>query len=487
VCGRDDMWNHPHVEWLIARCREVEADPFSRLHLWSREHYKSTIITFGQSIQDILSSHGDGPDPKWQGREATIGIFSCTRPIAKGFLRQIRMELESNELLKSLFPDILYAEPKREAPKWSEDDGLIVRRARNPKESTLEAWGLVDGQPTSKHFLIRNYDDIVTLESVRSPQMIKKTTESLEMSYNLGVDGGYERFAGTRYRFNDTYNTMMKRGVEPVTWSCYPVDDDGNQTGEPYLQTQEYLDDKRRKMGPYVFACQMLLNPKADEVQGFKQDWLRHYKPVQLEAKGNIYIIIDPANEKSKRSDYTAGWVIEACEDQKLRVRGMLRDRLNLVERTDWLFEMHRKYTSMGMKPNTVGYEKYGMQTDIEHIEDRQQREGYVFDITPLGGSMSKYDRIRMLIPIFKEGDLILPTEYYRVNYEGRREDLVEVFVEEEYLAFPVHEHEDMLDGLARTQDPDMDIVFPKPVSPIGQSPFRPTPAPGGNRGDVLF
>jgi hypothetical protein len=473
ICGRNDIWDHPQVQWLIDRCREIESAPNGRLDLWAREHYKSTLITFGLTLQDILSSHGKDPDPKWDGREVTVGIFSCTRPIAKGFLRQIRMELETNETLKAIFPDILYQNPKRDAPKWSEDDGLIVKRKSNPKESTLESWGLVDGQPTSKHFMIRVYDDVVTLESVRSSPMIKKTTESLEMSYNLGTEGGYERFTGTRYRFNDTYASMLKRGIETRIHPCYPCDKEGKAIGDPVLQSQEYLDEKRRKMGPYVFACQMLLNPKADEIQGFKEEWLSHYKPKQTELRGNIYIIMDPANEKKKHSDYTAGWVLEACEDQKVRVREILRDRLGLIERTDWLMKMHRRYTGLGKKPLGVGYEKYGKDADIDHIEDVMDRESYKFRITPLGGGMAKEDRIRLLIPMFSvddskgiECDILLPTEYYAVNYEGRREDLVRIFIDDEYNAFPIMEHDDMLDALARIKDDDMRLTFPMPLTP---------------------
>jgi hypothetical protein len=63
------------------------------LDLWAREHYKSTVITFALTIQDILN------DP-----EITVGIFSHTRPIAKAFLRQIKQEFETNEDLKAGFP-----------------------------------------------------------------------------------------------------------------------------------------------------------------------------------------------------------------------------------------------------------------------------------------------------------------------------------------------------------------------------------------------
>ena len=139
-------------DWLYERCSEVQAEPDGCLDLWFREGYKSTIITYGLTIQDILNE----PD-------VTVGIFSYNRPTAKAFLRQIKREFELNELLKDLFPDVLWKNPASDAPKWSEDEGIIVRRSVNPKESTVEAWGLVDGQPTGRHFRRMIYDDVVTL------------------------------------------------------------------------------------------------------------------------------------------------------------------------------------------------------------------------------------------------------------------------------------------------------------------------------------
>ena len=116
---------------------------------------KSTIITFGYSIFRILN------DP-----EVTIGIFSHTRPAAKGFLDWIKREFESNALLLECFPDILYANPQKESPRWSLDDGIIVKRQTNPKECTVEAWGLVDSMPTGRHYSERVYDDVSEQKAV---------------------------------------------------------------------------------------------------------------------------------------------------------------------------------------------------------------------------------------------------------------------------------------------------------------------------------
>jgi hypothetical protein len=132
---------------------------------------------------------------------------------------------------------------------------------------------LVDGQPTSKHYDKLVYDDVVTDKSVTTPEMMQKTTDALALSYNLGARNGVRRFIGTRYHFNDTYGTVTARGTVKVR--KYPATKDGTVDGEPVFLTREKLAEKRRDFGPYVFGCQMLQDPTADETQGFKEPWLR--------------------------------------------------------------------------------------------------------------------------------------------------------------------------------------------------------------------
>ncbi len=679
------------VPSVPTRCIQVEGG----LYLAGRDllpTHNSTIITYALTIQDILR------DP-----EITIGLFSHTRPIAKAFLRQIKQEFERNETLKAWFPDILYDNPKAESPKWSEDEGIVVKRKGNPKEATVEASGVVDGQPTSKHFALLVYDDVVTRESVSTPDMMAKTTDALALSFNLGAHGGKRRFIGTRYHYNDTYRTVIDRGIAKPR--IYAATEDGKVEGEPVFLTREALADKRRDQGPYVFACfaagtqilmsdwsekaisdvdvgdeivgytfgvgqrsrlarskviarqshrkeafrytfesghsvvctedhkfwqgragrgyaplgfgksqlsaacmvynwsdasgeftgtaagylagifdgegcvsgntfhiaqcretnpavceriewalnecgfdwsvcnpvsrphhndyyltggraqkirfarlmrgfgkaarvqeaifatgsrylakstrdklvsvepigeievfniqtetgnyvangyaakncQMLQDPKADETQGFKQEWLR-YASVSQRGQ-NLVILVDAASAKKKTSDYTSAWCLGLGADKNVYVHDMVRDRLSLTERADLIMAWHRKW-----QPQAVGYEQYGMMADIEHIKDRQDRENYRFDIKPLGGAMPKVDRIRRLIPWFERGRIFLMPKLTKTNYEGRLEDLTQAFINDEYLAFPVAAHDDMLDALARFLDPDLPVAWPRPI-----------------------
>ena len=47
-------------------------------------------------------------------------------------------------------------------------------------------------------------------------------------------------------------------------------------------------------------------------------------------------------------------------------------------------------------------------------------------------------------------------------DYEGNQVDLIKIFVEEEYLAFPHCVHDDILDCLARAADPLLPLVYPE-------------------------
>ena len=62
-------------------------------------------------------------------------------------------------------------------------------------------------------------------------------------------------------------------------------------------------------------------------------------------------------------------------------------------------------------------------------------------------------DRIKRLMPYFEQGKVWLPQVMMRTDYQGRTHDLVQAFIEEEYKAFPVGLHDDMLDSLARMFD----------------------------------
>jgi predicted phage terminase large subunit-like protein len=441
VCKRKDMLH----QWIYERCVEVQDSSDEHLDLWFRAGYKSSIITFGLTIQDILK------DPN-----ITVCIFSHTKGIAKAFLSQIKLEFETNKLLVSLFPEIFWDKPSVEAPRWSVDNGIVVKRTANPKESTVEATGLVDSAPVSRHYSLRVYDDAVTRDSVSTTDQIKKVLESWELSLNLGTEHGTSRYIGTRYAFNDLYYTIMEREV--VTPRLHPATKNGQLDGETVYLSKEQLEKKYREMGPYTYSAQMLLKPIAEELQSFKKPWLQYWSPKEGHGILNVYLLVDPANAKKKDSNYTVIWVIGLATDNNYYVLDMYRDRLDLHERVELLFKLHREY-----KPKAVIYEKYGKDTDIDHIEYVQTQEHYRFQITPTTRRMKKEDRIRTLVSVFADHRIYLPREKDVTHYDYQKKpyDPITNFVNDEYLTFPVCQYDDALDSLSQLTDKELNLKFP--------------------------
>ena len=390
--------------------------------------------------------------------ELTFCIFSFSRGIAKDFLKLIKFECEENELLRECYPDIIWGKPHKEAPIWSLNDGIVLKRKSNPREATVEAWGLVDSQPIGKHFSILLYDDVVTPGSVTTPDMINKTTSAWEMSLNLGKRGGYERYIGTRYHYSDTYKTMIDR--KAVKIRLYPATENGKVDGDPVLMTKEQLAKKYREMGIYTFGSQMLLDPVADKSQGFKEEWLMYYNRHDFNLNPlNIYILCDPAGEKKKdktNPDYTAILVIGLGPDDNYYLIDGVYDRLNLTERTQKIFHFHRKY-----KPIKVGYERFGKDSDISHIKSEMSKMGYNFNIIDIYDSLPKADRIKKLVPLFEMHRFFIPHSWKFKTSGDEIKDLTTLFIDNEYLSFPVSDHDDFLDGMSMILNEKLNAQFP--------------------------
>ena len=118
---------------------------------------------------------------------------------------------------------------------------------------------------------------------------------------------------------------------------------------------------------------------------------------------------------------------------------------------------MHRKWN-----PKGVGYEKYGKDSDIEHIKYVMNHEKYRFNITQLGGNTPKNDRIRKLIPPWESGRIFLPLTCPFIDYEKKQRDLTQELKDDELLTFPVGSHDDILDCFARILDPEFGAEFPR-------------------------
>lgn len=221
----------------------------------------------------------------------------------------------------------------------------------------------------------------------------------------------------------------------------------------PDRMGEKELNQVKTEIGSYGFAGQYQQRPSPKGGGEFRKEWLSYYDTLALNTL-NLYMLVDPANSKKKNSDYTAIVIIGASGDDNLYLVDFIRDKLNVKEREDLIFELHKKY-----KPKMVAYEKYGMQNDIDWLRKSMDERNYRFHIEEVGGPLSKEDRIRRLIPYFVDHKIYLPKVLYKTNYENKPVDLIDAFVYQEYLTFPVGLHDDMLDALSRMCD--INIQYP--------------------------
>lgn len=454
---------HPY---MLDFCNAVQGDFHNVLDVAARGHVKSHTKTLALPIQQLLLNP-----------EATIAIFSFTRQLAKRFLNQIKRELETNELLKAISWDfglganIFWANPEKEAPYWALNEGIVVNRRGNPREGSVEAWGLVEGMPTGRHFLLRLYDDVVVKDSTTTTDQIQKTTEAWNLSQALGMPGGQASYTGTFYKFGDTYTSMLEAGVRLRLRPCYEIkklvlDEDKGYVKDlvvdpdkPVFFSKEHLLETEKAMSPSTWGTQYLCDPRAGEERGFVEEWIMRYKSSpEQEARGkSIYIVVDSANSKKKGSSYTSMWVIGLGPDRNYYILDGVRDRMNLEERIKELFKLHRRWDPVG-----VLYERYGMMADIPYAKLEMERQHYRFRITEVGGHVAKDDRIERLIPLFKSGQVFMPKEIRKTRVDGTRYDLLKEFIDEEFTKWPASDTADMLDSMARIAEPDVYFTWPK-------------------------
>jgi hypothetical protein len=288
--------------WVEA-CLDVQRGPRDKiLDVWARGHGKSTIITCALTIQEILKD-----------REITACIFSYSKNAALKFFAQIKHILETSDWLKWCYPDVLWESPSDQAPSWSEDKGLFVRRRGFQKEPTLQASGLLEGMPTGGHFKLRIYDDIMVEDLADSPDQLEKLKERFDLSKNLGLDGGWEWVIGTPYHHEDIIQALRAR-TKPDGSASYhtrikPATEGGEWNGKPVFISQDYLDElksNRRK-----FSSQQLLNPTPSEIARIKYDFIKEVNPADIPRNLYKFMPVDPAGERKDRTGDSWGmWVI---------------------------------------------------------------------------------------------------------------------------------------------------------------------------------
>lgn len=184
--------------------------------------------------------------------------------------------------------------------------------------------------------------------------------------------------------------------------------------------TEKQIDILRRD--GKTFSSQYVQDPRSSENPAFPTE---HFYPYEVRPRTlNIGIIVDPSEGANKKSDRTAMAVIGIDSNANKYLLDGYCHRMSLSQRWENLRTLWQRWSRMpGVRSVDVGYEKYGMQSDLSYIRERQEVDGPHFPIAeinwPKSGSHAKEDRIQRLEPDFKSARFFLPGVIWRQEEGG--------------------------------------------------------------------
>jgi hypothetical protein len=171
-----------------------------------------------------------------------------------------------------------------------------------------------------------------------------------------------------------------------------------------------------------TFASQYMQDPRLSMNPAFPMSAFNSYevRPRTL----TVAILVDPSEGASKTSDRTAMAVIGIDQSGNKYLLDGYCHRMSLSERWTALKTLHQRWQrAPGVAYVAVGYEKYGMQSDLSYIRERQEIEGAHFPIEeinwPRSGGHAKEDRIQRLEPDFKGSRFFLPAVIWKQEEGG--------------------------------------------------------------------
>jgi hypothetical protein len=455
------MANHP---FTVKYCQEVENGPLDyTLDLAARFHFKSTIITVAETIQYELKTPNHA-----------TGIFSHKSPIAKDFLFTIKSIFENERILAATHPDVVWQDCKREAPLWSLDEGIILKRDTNRKEASVSAHGLVEGMPTALHFERRVYDDITTNDIAQSMDIILKVQHAFDISQNLkALVSSHHRVVGTYYSHQDPLIYIRDKrnldGTPKYFLRFKPATDDGTANGKPVLMTQEALDELK---GDTSFNAQQLLDPTPAADQRLNPDFLQKINRAELPGKLFKFMLIDQAGDaesnRGKKNDPWAMGVfaVEPFSDDLGQSNIYIQDLwVEVVGESEGIERAVKMYLDAGIL-SCIGIEKVGLSTTHLHIANALRARGRYVDFSddrnssgvllrPAGRNKKK----------FIEGALAWPLNnskwFYASDVPARYIDRLK----QEMTNFPLW-HDDVLNISAYLYDIIREYSFPRRPTP---------------------
>ena len=361
----------------------------------------------------------------------SIVVISNSEDLAIDFLRQIRLNLESNMRIQQLWGD-------QRSEKWTETH-LILKNGVN-----IRAKG-IGGQ-------IRGFrPDLVILDDIENNELVKsedrrrelKSWIETEVMGSLTTDGCI-LFVGTLISRVSVLWEYLHNAGEAWTKRFYQCYRDGVQEAGHELWPSEkphsWLQWKKSQVGTNAFSREYMNDPLPEEGERFDTRKLRFFEDRDLEGKQlGMYVTIDPAFSEESTADY--GVILQCLHDgsDNLYVDTYFRQRVKarrLIEQFMQMFQQNKhRIRSVGVEkngPQKVFYEQLVYECNrVKLYPPFHELKATVNSIR------NKVDRCTFAIqPRLEAGKI-----FVRPNHQE--------LIEEMMLFAPDCKHDDLIDALA--------------------------------------
>ena len=440
---------------------------------------KTTVITQAYLLQRICKNPN-----------IAIALVNENDRTAQAILSEIKSQIENNELLRTLYPEVIPPDFKDTA--WSATR-ITVKRTQSRKEPTVQVIG-VGGTLTGMHPDVIFVDDMLSreaMESSRSGSVADVMGQINRWIHQLVplLSGAQDReltFIGTRWWHGDSYEHLEESfgyGQEPQHFMLKTKMSDGTtqrlpayRVGDLVVFRRAAIEDgqpaflslgedkyglealaKLRLQDPELFAANYLNSPADELTATFKDAWLRYYDWTE-ESSGDQVSFTDLAG-KRRTVDLRSLDVLAFVDPGGFgKNRGGDRARAAIVvtgSTPDGLHFLLDTYSERGTYVMAikalVGFvRRYGIRKAfieragqqivfIDQVREQLKKEGLsviVEEVTT--GVKSKDDRILGLEEPFQRATI----------YIGRGSNFHEF--KTQYSQFPKSARKDLLDALSQ-------------------------------------
>jgi predicted phage terminase large subunit-like protein len=470
-------WTKIQPDPHLPVCNFIQTQPkLRKVLLIPRDCYKSTVGSKSLPLWILIQDNFCG----LPGLEHRISLQSHSSENAKKQIKSLRQQIERNQILRWLYPEII---PDVSKTTWT-DSNLLFPREGMYGEDTIEAGG-VDTALVSRHYTVQIGDDLEDKKSFEQPSVREKVKTFYKSSEALFVDEqtAFHLLIGTRWGHDDLYNEIMENEAEyydfyarplewtrsdleldlkeahdsgkPAIWNMNP-DEFAPEDGKKYLLFPKLFPELsckriRAKQGNFMYSMLYLNNPKDPSLAEFKEADLRWF---WFDDEGNIVAQIDddireiipfdclkrvlhwdPAMSESEQKKNSRNAMVAAYKDPKGRI--FVGEAYAEYKNPTMLFSkfvgMHQRH-----QIHTANIEDVGFQRTLKYpLFFTMKQLNHVFHVREEGPIGSKDARIRSLLPYAENHLLFLNKHPYPT------------VLMEEMRGFPVFPKKDVLDALA--------------------------------------